>query len=557
MNAPDAAAATMFDAAPDAVEGGEPVGQIDLATLLESVAKVVRRTRSPRRRLGRLAGDVGRAVIGTSDIEVPANDWRFADQAWRDNVAYHRLAQAYLTFHQTVHGVVDDADVDWRTAERARFALNIVTTAVAPTNNLLTNPAALKHALDTGGRSLARGARNFAHDVRHNGGMPSQADTSGFTVGGNLAVTPGAVVHRSEICEIIHYQPTTPTVSRRPLLVVPPQINRYYFLDLAPGRSFVEYAVSEGLQVFLISWRNPGPEHADWNLDDYAGAVLAAVDIARDITNTNDVNLLGFCAGGILSAAVLSYLAATDDDRIHSASFAVTLLDFDTPAMIGLLGSPRLLSVGRSGSRRRGVLEGRSLASVFSWFRPNDLVWNYWVNNYLMGKQPPAFDILAWNSDTTNLPAALHGQFLDLFERNVMCSPGALTVLGEPVDLSRIKLDTYVTGAVKDHLTPWKGCYRTTQLISGSTTFVLSYAGHIQALVNPPSNPKAHYFLGDEPGPDPDKWLAGAERHDGSWWEHWAAWALQRSGDTRTAPRRLGNRRHPPLEPAPGTYVRQ
>jgi polyhydroxyalkanoate synthase len=327
-------------------------------------------------------------------------------------------------------------------------------------------------------------------------------------------------------------------------------------LDLRPGRSFVEYAVSRGLQVFMLVWRNPGPEQGHWDLDDYAAAVVSAMDTIKEVTGAEDLNVLGFCAGGIITTTVLNHLAAGGDHRVHSASFAVTLLDFASRAPIGAFHSRGLLSLARWKSGRAGIISGRSLGQVFSFMRPDDLVFNYWVNNYLLGEDPPVFDILAWNADSTNLPATLHRQFLQIFENNVLCQPGALNVLGTPVRLDRISVPTYVTGGITDHLTPWQGCYRTTQLIAGPSTFVLSNAGHIASLINPPGNPKASYYTAGSPGPDPDEWLAGAQQHTGSWWEDWADWILGRSGDERPAPTKLGSHRHPVLDPAPGRYVR-
>jgi polyhydroxyalkanoate synthase len=409
--------------------------------------------------------------------------------------------------------------------------------------------------LETGGASLVTGLRQLVSDIRHNRGMPSQVDSGAFRVGENLALTPGAVVYRDEVCEVLQFAPSTPQVRTRPLVMVPPQINKYYFMDLAPGRSFVEYATARGIPFFAISWRNPRPENGAWNLDTYAGAVLNAIDVAREITGSDDVNVKGLCAGGITATAALSHLAATGDSRVNAISFGVTLLDWDTRAMVNVFRSRPLLSLARGRSARAGVLSGRSLGSVFTWMRPNDLVWNYWVNNYLLGKRPPAFDILAWNADQTNLPAGLHAQFLDVFEHNSFAHPGSLTALGTPVDLGRVKCDAYVTGGLSDHLTPWEGCYRTTQLLGGSSTFVLTHTGHIQTMVNPPGNPKAHYYVGPEPGPDPHEWRTGAEKRAGSWWEHWAEWMLARSGEDRPAPAKLGSRRHPVLDPAPGRYV--
>jgi polyhydroxyalkanoate synthase len=538
------------------VDGAEDAGAFRVRDLVASGVQVAARSGgdAARAALG-LSAEAIRIAAGRSTVEAEKGDWRFADPTWNRNPLYKRVKQLYLASSRALTGIAEAADVDWKTRERALFGLGILTSAAAPTNTLPGNPAAIKEALETGGGSLVRGVRHFAADVRHNRGMPRQVDTSGYRIGENLATAPGAVVYRDEVMEVLQFTPTTARVQNRPVVMIPPQINKYYFLDLSPGRSFIQYAVSRGIQFFAISWRNPRKEHGDWDLDTYAGAYLRAVDVAREITGSDEVNALGMCAGGITMTTALSHLAATNDTRVHSVSYGVTLLDFSVPAMVGLFQARPLISVARKRSARSGVLDGDTLASVFTWMRPNDLVWNYWVNNYLMGKNPPAFDILAWNADKTNLPGRLHGQFLDIFEGNLLAEPGGLTVLGSPVNLSAIKLDAYVTGGLTDHLTPWQGCYRATQLLSGESTFVLSPTGHIQTQVQPPGNPKAHYFVGPEPGPDPEAWRAAAERRDGSWWEHWTGWIIERGGGDKPAPKQLGNRRHPVLDPAPGRYV--
>ncbi len=556
---PEVAAAVPVDEeqALDRAEGGEAVGVPGVQGVVRGVTKAVARPVVVREALG-LGRDLTRVLVGAHDIAPSPKDKRFADPAWRDNPGYRRLGQGYLLLGEALTRLVDDLEArgaDWHDVERARFAMNVLVSALAPTNTVLGNPAALKRAFDTAGASLVRGARNFVADVRHNGGMPAQTDRSAFTVGEDLAVTPGAVVHRDAFAEVIQYAPSTPTVRARPLLVVPPPIGRFYFLDLRPGRSFVEYAASRGMQVFLLSWRNPTAEQAGWSLDDYARRVLSALDVVTEVAEAPAADVLGFCAGGIITSTVLSHLAVTGDPRVASAAFAVTLLDFDSRAPLGAFSSPRLLDLAAGRSRRGGVITAQSLSSVFSWMRPDDLVFPYVVNNWLLGQDPPVFDILAWNADGTNLPACLHAQFLDLFRENLLCR-GEVEVLGTRVDLSRIAVPTFVTGAVNDHLTPWTGCYRTTQLLSGPTTFVLSNAGHIASLVNPPGNPKATYWTDGDLGPDPQAWLATATRRTGSWWEAWVDWELAQSGDQRPAPQRLGNDRLPPLEPAPGSYVR-
>jgi polyhydroxyalkanoate synthase len=544
-----------FQQTQEVVEGAEPLGTVRAGDLARTVVKTVRTSRGGLSRTARMTREAGRIFIGRSSIEPPRRDWRFADPAWQSNPLYRRVMQLYLAWCREMDDLVASADLQWRDAERAQFIMSILTSAAAPTNTLLGNPAALKRTFETGGGNLRRGARQRIDDLRHNGGMPAQVSRGHFTVGHDLAATSGAVVYRDEVCELLQYAPTTATVQLRPVLMIPPQINKYYFMDLAPGRSFVEYAVSRGIPFFTLSWRDVGPEHGHWNFDTYATAVLRALDVVCEITRSDDIHALGLCAGGILTAATASHLATTGDDRLRTASFGVTLLDFETPATIGLFDSGPVVSAARRRSATKRVLDGPSLGTVFSWLRPNDLVWNYWVNNYLMGDDPPTFDILAWNNDATNLPAALHAQFLDIFTNNVLAA-GQAEVLGKHVDLRRITVDTYITGALTDHLTPWKGCYRTTQLVGGHSTFILSNAGHIASLVNPPGNPKAHYFAGPEPGDDPDRWRASADERRGTWWEDWVGWVIDRSDGERKAPARLGSRRHKAIEPAPGSYVR-
>jgi polyhydroxyalkanoate synthase subunit PhaC len=550
--------ATMTGGAAESVGGGEAVGMPSLRQAASGLAAALSQGTTVALEATRLGVELTRIAGGRSDVAPAQGDRRFTDPAWTSNPAFRMIRQSYLAFAQALDRVVDAMD-DGRSgirAEQARFAANILTSAAAPTNFLLGNPAALKRAFDTGGMSLVRGTRNFVHDVRRNGGLPSMIEPGAFEVGRDLAMTPGAVVARNAVAEVLQYAPGTDPVFQRPVLVVPPPIGRFYFLDLRPGRSFVEYATGRGLQTFLLSWRNPTAEHGHWDLDTYARTVSAALDVVRDVTGCPDVNMIGFCAGGIIATTLLNHLAATGDDRVHSMSYAVTLLDFGLRAPISAFSGRGLVAFAGRRSRRNGIITSRQMGSAFTWLRPDDLVFNYWVNNYLMGDKPPAFDILAWNADGTNLPGALHGQFLDIFRDNLLTRPGRLSVLGTPLQLRQITVPTFVTGAVTDHLTPWKGCYQTTQLLGGPSTFVLSYSGHIASLVNPPGNPKAHYWTGAAPGADAEQWLAGAERQQGSWWEAWADWITARSGDQRPRPETSGSDRCPVLGPAPGLYVR-
>lgn len=519
-----------------------------------SLMGAVARTAGILDRGASLAGDVAAAVLGRSTVAPHKGDRRFADPAWETHPFYRRLGQAYLAVERAIADAVEDADIDWSTRERARFAAGILSSGLAPTNTLVGNPAALKHAFDTGGLSLVRGGRNLLADLRH-ARLPRQVDASPFRVGETVGATPGEVVFRNEVVEVIQYTPTTPTVRAVPLMIVWSVINRHYILDLAKDRSFVEYALSRGLQVFVTSWRNPGPEHADWDLDTYAQALVDATDAVRQITGSDTVGTVGLCSGGQLLAATAAHLARTGDDRVAHAAFGVSQIDMSVPNVAALALHPALTGATRVATEATGVVDGRAIAAVFSWLRPTELVWNQWVNNYLMGKDAPQFDILAWNNDTTRVSGALQRDLLRIAMDNLLATPDGLTLLDTPVDLRELTADTYVVGAETDHLVPWQGAYRSTQLFGGDSTFVLSGGGHIQHLVNPPGNPKAHFRTGAVGEQDADTWLAGSVRQPGSWWPHWADWAVARSGEERPAPTTLGSRRHRPIEAAPGRYV--
>jgi polyhydroxyalkanoate synthase len=502
------------------------------------------------------AGDEAKVLAGVSDVAPAKGDKRFTDPAWERRV-WRRVAQSYLVSRRSVLGSVEHLGLNEKSASRARFALGQLMEAAAPTNTLLGNPAALRRARQSTGRSLIDGARHLAYDLRHNGGMPSQVDTRPFRLGDTVAVSKGAVIHRTPMFELIQYTPSTPTVRSLPTVVVPPQINRYYFLDLAPGRSFVEYAVSRGIQTFMISWRNPGPEQRDWSLGDYSAATIDAMRVAAAICGTEQVNTAGFCAGGMTLSAVLAHLTVQNDPLANAATLAVTMLNTDVSSTLNMFASQRTVQTAISRSRRKGILDGRALARVFAWVRPNDLVWNYFVSNYLMGQNPPAFDVLAWNKDATNLPATLHAEFLHMWLDNALMKPGTLEVLGSPVDLRQVKNDLYAAGALTDHLVPWQSAYAATQAFGSEARFVLSNSGHIQALINPPENPKASFLTASASPLDPAQWLAAATRSTGSWWADWADWTIIRSGPERPAPSAVGDDAHEVLEIAPGRYVRE
>ena len=511
------------------------------------------------RRGSALTGQLAKVVAGRSDLKLPRGDRRFLDPAWSDSWLYRRLLQAYLAMDETVDGVIGDAELDWADDRKMRFIAQNVVDALAPTNAPLVNPEVLKGAIDAGGLNFARGARQFARDMREPPRLPANVDASEFVVGRDIGLTPGAVVLRDERFELIQYRPATSDVREVPILLVPPMINKFYIMDLAPGRSHIEHLVAQGQQVFAISWRNPGAEHRDWGLDAYADAVGEAFDAVLDISGCDRAHILGLCAGGLVTAATISHLAAVGRlDQAASLTLGVCVVDNEHSSVVGALATERVKNLAAAVSAEKGYLDGRDLASVFLWLRPNDLIWPYVVNNWLLGRKPPAFDILYWNADTTRMPAALHRDFLDISTTNAMSRPGGATVLGSPVDLSAITVDCYVVAGAADHISPWQSCYRTTQLLGGRTRFVLSTSGHIAAIVNPPGNKRATYrTAGEQTPPDPARWEELATTTQGTWWTDWDAWLAERSGEMRAAPARLGNGRHRLVGAAPGEYVLQ
>ena len=522
------------------------------------VRSLAARPDAVRRRVGELAGELTRVAAGTSELEPDAKDKRFSDPAWRSNPLLHRLVQAYLAGGRTAFDLVEDAGLDWRDGERVRFLAENLVAALAPSNVPVLNPTAVRAAVDSGGQTFVRGAGNLVRDLREPPRVPSMVDPTAFEVGRNLAVTPGSVVLRTPILELIQYAPSTERVREAPLLVVPPTINRYYIVDLAPGRSMVEHFLDAGQQVFLISWRNPGAEHADWGFDAYVRAILDALDAVRRISGAEQAALLGLCSGGILSALAAGHLAATgQSDRLAGFALGVTVLDQARAGSTSALMDRETAEAAAASSARQGYLDGRSLAEVFAWLRPNDLVWSYWVNNYLLGKDPPAFDVLFWNADTTRMAARLHRDFLELALDNALVVPKRARVLGTPVDLSQVAVDSYVVAGISDHLCPWESCYRSTQLLGGASRFVLSTSGHVVALVNPPGNPKASFRTNEASPPDPAEWIRTAQVHPGTWWPDFTEWLAERCGPEKDAPERLGGPGLEPLGPAPGSYVRE
>ncbi|HEY4465863.1 MAG TPA: alpha/beta fold hydrolase [Streptosporangiaceae bacterium] len=544
--------------AEDPVGGGYPVGDgVDPFGLLEAAGDLVSPTAAARH-LPWLAGELTKLALGQSDISYAQKDGRFTDTAWHENPFFRGLGQSYRLFEEWVGRMTEDVGGSWDHRARATYLANIITATLAPTNFLLTNPAALKRAFDTGGLSLLRGGANMLRDLA-SGGMPKMADRDSFPVGEKLACTPGAVVYREEIFELLQYTPVTPSVRSLPLLMVPPEINRYYVLDLAPGRSMVEYALEQGLEVFMIVWRNPREDlgHGKWGADDYVAAELRAAEIVKDITHSDTINWLGLCAGGITNALTLGVLAAQGDNSVGSATFVVTMLSNKSPNVVGMFGTPGSRHLLERAAANNEVMSGPALRTTFAWLRPNDLVFNYLVSGWLLGEEPRPFDVLAWNDDATAVSARFSADTSRLVMDGQLDQPGGAVVLGTPIDLAKVTCDSFHVAGLTDHITRWKACYATSQLLGGDKEMLLVKSGHIQSFVNPARTAKYGYWTAPPAGPDADRWLTGATMHDGSWWPQWAEWILARSGPEKKAPATLGSPAYPPLDLAPGRFARE
>jgi len=493
---------------------------------------------------------------GTSELTPDHKDRRFKDEAWRKSPFYKRTMQAWLAMQQELDGWIQDSRMHPADQSRAKLITDLIVDALAPTNSLLGNPTAMKRLFETNGASLMKGLQNAYNDLTKNGGLPSQVDGRPFKVGENLASSPGAVVFKNEMLEVIQYEPQTDQVYKVPLMVIPPQINKFYATDLSPEKSMVRYLTKLGYQVFAISWRNPTRQHSHWGLEAYVESLFAASDAVRKITRSPRLNVTGACSGGITMSLFLSELAARGDNRVNCYTLMVCVLDgkkVDSDA--GLFVNDASIEQARKNSRRKGVLSGEELGRAFAWMRPNDLIWNYVVNNYLLGQDPPPFDVLFWNNDTTNLPAELHSDYLGIFQDRRFRKDKDVVFMDHIVDLEAVTQDGFMMAGVTDHITPWKACYRNVRLFGGEVDFVLSNSGHLQSLLNPPGNPKAQYFTNKNHPPRATKWLESAESVNESWWLRWSDWLSIRSGEMKSSPKSLGNKAFPPLSKAPGEYV--
>ncbi|HTX60233.1 MAG TPA: alpha/beta fold hydrolase [Verrucomicrobiae bacterium] len=558
----------MFNAmAPEEFSYGIDVTGVDPASLTDALRAVIADAMMDPMRVGTWMSGLMMAEQGAgmamlqrlSGQEAPApaaaGDKRFSDPEWSSNPILAALVEDYRIRTEAALQLVDSSRLPEATRRKARFAMQLMCDAFAPSNVPWLNPGVVKEAAETKGQSLVAGLRNFLDDAQNNGGYPRQVDSSGFELGGNLAATPGRVVMRNELIELIAYEPQTPQVHAVPLLCSPPWINKYYIMDLAPGRSFVEWAVKHGHQTFMISYRNPTEAMSHYTMDDYLrSGVLAALDAVQEITGAPKVNVAALCLGGTLAMIALAYLAAHGQaDRIESCTLTNTLVDFSIPGDLGVFTDEDTISRLEAKMHERGYLESAEMAKTFDWMRSSDLIWSYVVNNWFKGKQPPAFDILSWNGDSTRMPVAMHSQYLRAcYLHNSIVKPNEFVIDDTPIDLGKIRTPLYVLGAEGDHIAPWRATYLSTQYVSGEAKYTLTNAGHIAGIVNPPGGKKTWHWTKERTtrGESADAWRETATRHNMSWWEDWAPWAAGHGG-AMVAPYAI-----PPGEAAPGRYVR-
>jgi len=485
-------------------------------------------------------------------------DRRFAGEAWSHNPMAAFSAAAYLLNARTLMALAEAVDADAKTRARVHFAVQQWIDASAPSNFMAFNAEAQKKALDTQGESISKGIQNLLHDLQQ--GHVSMTDEAAFEVGVNVATTEGQVVFENDLFQLIQYKPLTAKVHERPFLMVPPCINKFYILDLQPDNSLIRYAVEQGMRTFVVSWRNPDASCAQKTWDDYIeDGIIRAIAVTQDITGAADVNALGFCVGGTMLGTALAVLAARGQKPVHSATFLTTFLDFSDTGVLDVFIDEAFVRFREMQFAQGGLLPGRDLATTFSFLRPNDLVWNYVVGNYLKGETPPPFDLLYWNSDSTNLPGPFYAWYLrNTYLENRLCKPGSAVVCGQPIDLSRIDIPVYIYGSREDHIVPIGGAYASTQHLPGQKRFVMGASGHIAGVINPASKGKRSHWIGAD-GPFPARfsdWQASATEHPGSWWTDWSQWLQSHAGKLVTAPKTLGSRRYKPIEPAPGRYVK-
>ena len=493
-------------------------------------------------------------------IEEARGDRRFKDDAWRENEVFDFIRQSYLLSSRYFTSVVQGTEgLDAKTAQKVDFYTRQFVDAMSPANFVMTNPEVLRRTAETGGANLLKGLTNLLADLERGKGKLRirMTDDSKFKVGENIAVTPGKVVFQNDLMQLIQYAPTTETVYKRPLVIFPPWINKFYILDLRPKNSLIRWAVEQGHTVFVASWVNPDEHLSEKGFDDYIKeGVLAALDAIEAATGERAVNAIGYCLGGTLLATTLAYMAVKKDTRIKTATYFVTMTDFEEAGELGVFIDEEQLQGLEERMGKRGFLDGREMATTFNMLRANDLIWSFVVNNYLLGQEPFPFDLLYWNDDSTRMPAKMHSFYLRrMYQANDLCKPGGITLLGTAIDLRKIKVPSYLVSTREDHIAPWKSTYRGTQLYSGPVRFVLAASGHIAGVVNPPEGGKYSHWVNEELPASPDEWFAGATELAGSWWPDWQRWVTGQ--DKAMVPARVpGEGKLPALEDAPGSYVR-
>ena len=503
----------------------------------------------------RFAGNGGEPMI-----QPKAEDRRFSDSAWQENQLFDFIKQSYLLSARWLQSTVNSVEgLDPKTAKKVDFYTRQFVDAMAPSNFVLTNPEVLRKTLESGGENLVKGLENLLGDLERGKGQLQikMTDPHAFEVGRNIAITPGKVVFQNDLIQLLQYEPTTREVAHRPLLIIPPWINKYYILDLREKNSFIRWAVGEGQTVFVISWVNPDERLAGKTFEDYmTEGPLAAMDAVERATGEKTVNIVGYCLGGTLLAATLAYMAAKKIDRVASATFLTTLVDFAEPGELGVFIDEEQLKSLESRMEEKGYLEGSAMAGTFNMLRANDLIWSFVVNNYLLGKEPFPFDLLYWNSDSTRMPAAMHSFYLrKMYQENLLAQPGGVTLKKTPIDLRKIKTPVFILSTKEDHIAPWKSTYAATRLYQGPISFVLAASGHVAGVVNPPASGKYHHWVNTKTPADPEEWLSTATAVPGSWWPSWSRWFEQFS-DGKVPARRPGDGKLKPLEDAPGSYVK-
>lgn len=501
------------------------------------------------------AADILRAP-SEADREPSPKDRRFRDPLWRESPVLRGLLQLYLSWNAHVQGWLDAQQIGAADRMRIQFILDQMKAALAP-SNLPLHPSAIKRAESSGGKSTVQGLKNFALDLATNRGMPRQIKPGAYRLGETLAMTPGAVIFRNAQLELIQYAAQTKRVHARPLLLIPPQINKYYAFDLKPQNSVLGYLVKQGFQVFTLSWKSPGPEAADWGMETYLSAILQAIAAMRAVTGADKVNLISACAGGLTAMSLIGHLAHEEAPIVASHSLLVTALYPGNGSVLEAFTTEENLELARRISAEEGTMDGLDLAHLFVWLRPEDLVWNFWVNNNILGRQPPPLDVLYWDNDPTRVPARLHADFIDIFLGDVFRRPGRQALFGRAMDYARVEMPTYFVGGLEDYLMPWRGIYRAVGGFGGRNRFVLSTSGHVQSILRPPNLAHSEYFVNDDLPVNPDRWLKDAERREGTWWADWTDWLRGHTGAQHAAPTAPGCAAYPPLCAAPGRNVHE